>query len=141
MICLDVNLLIQATDPKASKHERARRWFEDQMNGGQLVGLPWVTLQAFLRLSTNPSVRRPALPLEEALLFVEEWLEWETVWIPEPTHNHHVVFAKLMRETQKPRLVADAHLAAIALEHGLTLCTADADFRMFSGLKVRNPLH
>jgi hypothetical protein len=110
------------------------------MNGGQLVGMPWATLQAFIRLSTNPAARRPPLSMDEALLFVEEWLEWETVWIPEPTPSHHVVLGKLLRDTPRPRLVADAHLAALAIEHGLTMCTADADFRMFPGLKVFNPL-
>lgn len=140
MTCIDVNLLMQATDPRASKHEVARPWFEDVMNSGQLVGMPWATLLAFVRLSTDGASRRPALSIHEALLFMEEWLEWETVWIPEPTQRHHQVIAELLRHTQKSRLVSDAHLAALAIEHGLTLCTADADFRMFPGLKVHNPL-
>ena len=135
-----MNLLLQATDPKATKHEAARAWFEDQMNGGQLVGLPWTTLLGFLRLSTDGVSRRPALPMSEALLFLEEWLEWETVWTPEPTARHHIVFAELLRKSPRSRLVTDAHLAALAIEHGLTLCSADADFRMFSGLRFHNPL-
>jgi len=140
VICLDVNLLIQATDPKATAHEKARIWFENQMNSGQLVGIPWQTLCSFVRLSTDGVSRRPALSLNEALLFVEEWLEWETVWVPEPTKQHHVVYAGLLRQVERPRLVMDAHLAAIAIEHRLILCSADADFRMFAGLKLLNPL-
>ena len=135
-----MNLLLQATDPKATKHQTARAWFEDRMNGGQLVGLPWSTLLGFVRLSTDGVSRRPALPMNEALLFIEEWLEWETVWTPEPTARHHIVFAALLRQSPRSRLVTDAHLAALAIEHGLTLCSADADFKMFPGLRLHNPL-
>lgn len=140
MICIDVNLLLQATDPKASNHERARTWFEDQMNGGQLVGLPWATLLAFIRLSTDGASRRPPISVDEALKFVEGWLEWDTVWCPEPTSRHQIVLAELLCRVPRSRLVSDAHLAALAIEHGLTLCSADADFKMFPGLRYLNPL-
>lgn len=80
------------------------------------------------------------MALDEALEFVEGWLEWDSVWIPEPTAQHHVVLAGLLRKVPKVRLVSDAHLASLAIEHGLTLCSADVDFRLFDGLKLLNPL-
>jgi hypothetical protein len=135
-----VNLLLHATDPAAPEHERAREWFEEQINGRNLVGLPWFTLVSFLRLSTQPGVRRLPLAVDEALEFVEDWLEWETVWTPEPTPRHHVVLAELLRKVPRTRLVNDAHIAALAIEHGLTLCSADADFKMLPGLRLHNPL-
>lgn len=139
MICIDVNLLLRATNPKDSRHEETRRWFEDQMNGGHRIGLPWATLVSFIRLSTNKYVRTP-MALDEALVYVEEWLEWETVWVPEPTDRHGALFAQLLRKTNRPRLVPDAHIAALAIEHNLTLCSDDSDMRMFPGLKFHNPL-
>ena len=78
--------------------------------------------------------------MHEALEFVEGWLEWDTVWIPEPTSEHHIVLAGLLRKLPRARLVPDAHLAALAIEHGLTLCSADSDFKLFPGLRLLNPL-
>lgn len=110
------------------------------MNSGELVALPWFTLVSFLRLSTQSPVRHPAFTMDEALQFVEDWLEWETVWVPEPTERHMSVLAELLRKTPRSKMVNDAHLAALAIEHGLTLCSADMGFRMFDGLKFHNPL-
>ena len=140
MICLDVNLLIQATDPDAVAHQAARKWFEDQMNSGQRVGLPSFTLVSFLRLSSQKGVRRNPLHLAHAMEFVEEWLEWDTVWTPHPTERHFGVLSDLLKAVPRSRMVNDAHLAALAIEHGLTLCSADNGFRMFPGLKFHNPL-
>jgi uncharacterized protein len=110
------------------------------MNSGDRVGLPWFTLLSFLRLSTQSPVRNPAFTMDDALQFVEEWLEWESVWVPEPTQRHMSVLAELLRAVPRPSMVSDAHLAALAIEHGLTLCSADVGFRMFPGLKFHNPL-
>lgn len=137
---LDVNLLLYATNPQAPPHTRARDWFEDLMNSGESVGMPWHTLIAFVRMATQAESFRPPLPMETALAFVEEWLEWETVWTPEPTSEHSKIFSNLLRRVPRSRLVPDAHLAALAIEHNLVLCSADVDFRLFSGLRVLNPL-
>jgi len=110
------------------------------MNSGAQIGLPWFTLVSFLRLSTQLGVRNKPMLMDEALSWVDEWIEWETVWIPEPTSQHREVLNDLLRAVPRTRMVSDAHVAAIAIEHGLTLCTADVGFRMFPGLKVRNPL-
>lgn len=140
MKLLDVNLLLYATNPAAPGHDRAREWFEDVMNSGEPVGLTWATLVAFVRMATHPATFQPPLPMDTALAFVEEWLEWDTVWVPEPTPEHASIFCKLLRRLPRTRLVSDAHLAAIAIGHGLTLCSADADFRMFPELQFTNPL-
>lgn len=110
------------------------------MNSGVQIGLPWFTLVSFLRLATQPGVRKAPLSMEDALTWVNEWIEWESVWIPEPTARHHVVLTELLRAVPRTRMVNDAHIAALAIEHGLTLCSADAGVRMFPGLKVHNPL-
>lgn len=102
--------------------------------------MPWVTLLGFLRLTTNRASRQNAISMDLALEFVEGWLEWETVWVPEATARHYEVLATLLRATPRSRMVTDAHLAAVAIEHGLTLCSADRDFRVFPGLKFHNPL-
>ena len=139
MKLLDVNLLLYATNPKAAHHEPARAWFDDLMNSGDAVGMPWHTLIGFVRLATQPALQSP-LTMDTALLFVEEWLEWDTVWTPQPTPDHCSILANLLRRTPRTHLVPDAHLAALAIEHGLTLCSADADFKLFPGLRFHNPL-
>jgi toxin-antitoxin system PIN domain toxin len=139
MNLLDVNLLVKATNPKQSDYPRASQWFEDQMNGVEQVAIPWHSLVGFLRVSTQPSVR-PPIPMELALQYVEDWLEWDNVWVPIPKDDHFVLLAKLLREKPQSRLVPDAHLAALAIEHNLTLCSTDTDFRVFTGLKFLNPL-
>ena len=110
------------------------------MNSGYRVGLPWFTLVSFLRLSSQKGVRRLPLSVTEAFEFVEGWLEWDTVWTPEPTAQHQIVIADLLRAVPRSDMVSDAHMAAIAIEHGLTLCSADVGLRMFPGLKLHNPL-
>jgi toxin-antitoxin system PIN domain toxin len=134
-----VNLLLFATNPEAPQHDRARAWFDDQMNSGQRVGIPWKCLVSFVRLSTG-SARRPPFTMGEALDFVQEWLEWDMVWTPEATDRHAEVFVGLLTAVPRNRLVEDAHIAALAIEHGLTLCSADADFKLFPGLRFHNPL-
>ena len=140
MKLLDVNLLLYATNPQAARHEEARTWFDDLMNSGERIGLPWHTLVGFLRMSTQPASFRPPLPMDTALAFVEEWLEWDTVWVPEPTADHIRIVGELLRPVPRSALVPDAHLAALAIEHGLTLCSNDLDFRLFPGRRLLNPL-
>lgn len=135
-----MNLLLYATNPKALAYEPARAWFEDQINSDDQVGIPWFTLVSYLRLSTQPAVRNPPLPVGAAMKYVEEWLACETVWTPLPTERHAEVLGELLRAVPRSGMVSDAHVAALAIEHGLTLCTADVGFRMFPGLKVHNPL-
>lgn len=141
MILVDVNLLVYAYIDSAPQHEIAREWLDQQINGASRVGLPWSSLLGFLRLTTNPRVLERPLPMAAAWEQVVAWTACETVWIPSPTERHADVLAGLLAQRGiYGNLVHDAHLAALAIEHGLTLCSADADFGRFARLKWHNPL-
>lgn len=140
MILVDANLLIYAHVDGMKGHATARAWLESQINGGS-VGLPWPSLLAFLRIVTNPRVFERPEPLERAWGQVTEWLALESVWIPQPTERHCAVLATLLpAAAASPKLIPDAHLAALAIEHGLSLYSADGDFARFPGLRWHNPL-
>jgi len=134
-----VNVLLYATNRHDGHHQRAAEWFDALMNSGESVALPWHTLTGFIRVATQPRLRG-ALSMHDALEFVEDWLEWESVWVPEPVPHHFALVAELLREAPRSKLVSDAHLAALAIGHGLTLCSTDVDFRLFKGLRLLNPL-
>jgi uncharacterized protein len=141
VILLDANLLVYAYAPAFEHHDRARQWLEDVLNGDRRVGLPWPSLLAFLRLVTNPRVIQPAQPMSRAWQVVREWLALDITWIPMPTENHADVMHELVVHVgNRSQLVPDVHLAALALEHGLVLCSADGDFARFPGLRWNNPL-
>ncbi len=142
MFLIDANLLIYAHVRQMPDHAAAHDWLDRQLNEQPRVGLPWPSLLAFVRLVSNPRVFDQALPVGQAWRQVEAWLLAPASWIPGPTERHQEVLGRLLgAETRlKPNLVADAHLAALAIEHGLTLCSADRGFASFSGLVWRNPL-
>ena len=141
MILVDANLLVYARVEDFTRHEAARRWLDERLNGVPAVGLPWPSLMAFVRLVSNPRIFDRPMPSDDAWRQVEEWLECPPVWTPEPTEHHHEVLSTLMPAvSNRPNLVPDAHLAAIAIQYGLTLCSTDADFGRFEGLKWENPL-
>lgn len=141
MILVDANLLLYAKLADLPQHAAARAWLEGELNAPTRVGLPWESLMAFLRIATNPRIFPRPLGAGEAWEQVEEWLALPNVWVPGPVSTHASIVGRLIRETgATAKLMPDAHLAAIALGHGLMLCTADADFRIFSGLKVFNPV-
>lgn len=141
MILVDANLLIYAHVDSCPQHERARDWLDGQLSGTASVGLPWVSLLAFLRLVTNPRVFEYPEPTADAGTQVRAWLTCEPAWIPQPTERHVEVLDDLLRQPGvHANLVPDAHLAALALEHGLALCSTDGDFARFDKLKWMNPL-
>ncbi|MFN4217782.1 MAG: type II toxin-antitoxin system VapC family toxin [Candidatus Bipolaricaulia bacterium] len=141
MILVDANILIYAHVPSSPHHEAARRWLEDQLNNTPQVGLPWPSLLAFVRLVTNPRVFERPASIAEAWNCVEEWLALPSVWIPLPTERHSQILGDfLKRVVDRPALVPDAHLAALAIEHDLILCSTDGDFARFPGLRWSNPL-
>jgi len=141
VILVDANLLIYAYIPGLPQHEAARAWLEEQFTSTPRVGLPWPSLLAFVRLVTNPRVFERPASIEEAWGRVEEWLNLPSVWIPQPTERHPEVLGELMRKAvDRAQLVPDAHLAALAIEHGLVLCSTDGDFARFPGLRWQNPL-
>jgi hypothetical protein len=141
MILVDANLLVYAQVASMSQHEPARRWLDSRLNGSAQVGLPWPSLLGFLRLTTNPRIFERPLSVAAAWKQVREWLACRTVWIPLPTDRHTQVLERLLPETGgRANLIPDADLAALAIEHGLILCSTDGDFARFSTLQWENPL-
>jgi hypothetical protein len=141
VILVDANLLLYAHFDSFKQHEAARTWLDGRLNGASRVGLPWPSLLAFLRVATNPRVFEKPEPMRLACEQVSNWLSAETAWIPQPTERHAERFGQLLEGPGiSANLVPDAHLAALALEHGLTLCTTDGDFARFPTLRWTNPL-
>ena len=141
MILVDANLLIYACSPSMQQHERARTWLDERLNGIAPVALPWASLLAFIRITTNPRAFRLPTGIDAAWRQVEDWLDCPPVWIPAPGANHRAVLGHLLRSGDaSANLVQDAHLAAIAIENGLILCSVDSDFARFSDLRWENPL-
>ncbi len=138
---IDANLLIYAADATSPFHRRTRAWLTDQLNGVRRVGMPWESLTAFLRLTTNARVLPRPLAVEQAWSLVQDWLDSPLVWVPMPTPTHGSVLRDLLvGHHVRAGLVHDAHLAALALQHGLTICSADTDFARFTEISWHNPL-
>jgi len=141
VILVDANILVYSHVKSFSQHEPARNWFNQQLSGSTRIGLPWTSLLAFLRLVTNPRVFERPEPISDAWRQVRHWLACESVWIPEATERHADVLEQLLAlPGLHANLVPDAHLAALALEHGLTLYSTDGDFARFPPLRWSNPL-
>lgn len=137
----DANLLLYAVDGASPRHAAARRWLEDRLSGTETVGFAWVVLLAFLRLGTNPRVFRDPLHPREALDLIEEWLAQPCAAVVEPTDRHPAILRELLEPLGTAgNLTTDAHLAALAIEHGAELCSSDADFSRFPGLRWTDPL-
>ncbi|HEU0042517.1 MAG TPA: TA system VapC family ribonuclease toxin, partial [Jiangellaceae bacterium] len=117
-----------------------RKWLEAALEGPSRVGLPWASLTAFLRIATHPRVSTHPLSAQSAWGFVADWLGAETAWVPMPTPRHADVLRRLVVDGElRGNLITDAHLAALAIEHGVGLCSADSDFARFPGLTWVNP--
>jgi toxin-antitoxin system PIN domain toxin len=141
VILVDANLLLYAANRAAPEHERAREWLDGRLNGSAPVGLPWPSLLAFVRLATNPLVVRTPATLPQAWRQVQDWLECRPAWTPAPGDAHRAILRELLAAPwMTSRLVPDAHLAALAVEHGLTLHSTDGDFSRFPRLRWENPL-
>jgi uncharacterized protein len=138
---LDVNLLLYAYDAQSPRHKPAREWLEQTLSGSETVGLPWVVMLAFIRLITRSVVVEHPLTVDEAIDLVESWLDQPCVTIIHPTDRHPVVLRELLQPFGTAgNLTTDAHLAALAIEHGASLCSCDADFSRFPGLRWSDPL-
>ncbi|MGB7084352.1 MAG: type II toxin-antitoxin system VapC family toxin [Phormidesmis sp.] len=141
MILVDANLLLYSKVEDYPQHETAVAWLEQQINDSIRVGLPWPSLLAFLRIVTNPRIYKSPLSIDVAWTQVDEWLALPNIWIPQPTDQHQILLSQLLKDTQATaNLVPDAHLAVLAMEHGLEICTTDTDFARFPGCKWRNPI-
>jgi len=137
---VDANVLLHAYQPRSEFHKRCRAWVEEAFSGDEPVCLAWVTVLAFIRISTNPRIFEQPLLAAEAVSAVSSWLERPSVSVLEAGERCWEIFRQLLVEAQvSGPLVMDAFLAALALENGATLVTTDRDFTRFPKLKVWNP--
>jgi toxin-antitoxin system PIN domain toxin len=141
MILVDANLLVYAYNQAAPEHAAASRWFEETMNGSERVGLPLSSVVAFVRLMSNPLVvARPIAPAA-AWRTVQSWLQRDNVWIAQAGTSFPEILAELLEDTgMTSNLVSDAHLGALAIEHGAIVHSTDADFSRFKNVRWKNPL-
>ena len=137
----DVNLLLYAADETSPRHLPARRWVEATLSDSETVAFAWTVLLAFVRLSTRAAIFEHPLDVEQALDIVDGWLDQPCATIIHPTDRHSSVLRELLAPLGTAgNLTSDAHLAALAIEHGALLCSCDADFMRFQGLRWIDPL-
>jgi len=138
---VDANILLFAVDETSRFHAAAARWMTEQLNGPSRVAFPWQVIASFLRISTHPRASATPLTPDQAWSHVTDWLGADAAWIPVQTDRHAEVLGSLIA-THQPRgnLVPDAELAALAIEHGLTVCSADTDFARFREVRWENPI-
>ncbi len=142
MKLLDANLLLYATDERSPRHPVARSWLDGCFSGDEPIAFAWAVLLAFLRLSTNPRIFEHPLTVDNAIEAVQSWLTPPCTVIVHPGDRHLMLVRQLLRPLGSAgNLVADAHLAALAIEHGAELNSCDSDFSRFSGLRWVNPLN
>jgi len=141
LILVDANILLYAEDSLNPLNRRARKWWDARLSGSESVCLCWIVLSAFIRIGTNPRVFEHPLSLEQAISRVQSWLDQPCTRIIRPTQNHFTIFKQMLLEGQAvANLVTDAHLAALAIEHGCELASTDSDFSRFPKLKWKNPI-
>ena len=137
---VDANVLLYAVDADSTFHDAAREWLEAALNGPTRVGLPWASLLAFQRISTHPRASATPLSPGQAWSYIAEWLDTDSAWVPAPGEKHAEILRLLILDGDlRGNLVTDAHLAALAIEHGVGICSADSDFARFAGLTWVNP--
>ena len=140
MICVDLNVLLYAVDEDSPHHESARKWLELELSGDRAIGLPWIVLLGFLRLTTRSGVLRRPMAARDAVSYMDEWLALPGVHALSPTGGHWRILRELLEEAGTAgNLTVDAHVAALAIEHGAVVASYDRDYRRFSGLRVVVP--
>ena len=141
MIVPDINLLIYAYNAGSRFHQPARDWWEDCLSGDAVIGLAWVTIMGFVRITTSPKAFAKPLPVRVATSLVVTWIEQPNVQIIHPGKRHAELFLGFLNSLGTGgNLTTDAHLAALAVEYQAELHTSDTDFARFSGLRWKNPL-
>ena len=138
---VDANILLYSVDESSPFHEAADAWLIDALNGQRRVGLPWISLSAFLRIATNARASANPLLPTQAWEIIEGWLDAPAAWVPQPGRSHREILRRLMVDKDlRAGLVTDAVLAAICIEHGLDIVSADSDFSRFGELNWINPV-
>lgn len=141
MILLDANLLLYAHNAGSAQFGAAKKWLEAVISEPEPVGLPWVSALAFLRISTNPRAFPDPYSIAEAVVILSDYFAVPSVVAIHPGSGHWELLSSLLEKSQaRGDLVSDAHLAALAIENGATLCTTDRGFARFPGLRFLNPL-
>ncbi len=137
----DVNLFLYAYDARSARNAPAREWLEETLSGRETVALAWAVLVTFIRLSTHPAVMERPFDAGAAVELVESWLAQPCATTVGPTARHPAILRDLLEPLGTAgNLTSDAHLAALAIEHGATLCSCDNDFSRFAGLRWVDPL-
>ena len=138
---IDANLLLYATDRSSVHHERSARWLTTVLRGDRRVGIPWQSLGAFLRIGTSPRVYTSPMTAEGAWACVRAWFAAEPTWMPPASERTAAILGELVAGHHVTAgLVPDAMLAALAIEHGLVVMSADTDFARFPEVRWENPL-
>lgn len=138
---VDANILLYSVDEDSPFHRAALDWMVDALNGPRRIGIPWMSLSAFIRIATNPRALAYPLTTAEAWEFVEEWLDAPASWIPAPGRGHRAILGRLLKDLDlRANLVTDAILAALCIEHGLQIISADSDFARFDEITRFNPV-
>jgi toxin-antitoxin system PIN domain toxin len=140
VVLVDANVLLYAVDSSSAHHERSRTWLDDSLAGAEAVGLAWIALLAFIRIGTNPAILTHPMTADDATAQVETWLAAPAAVVAQPTARHAGVLRGLLRDTGTAgNLTTDAHLAALAIEHGADVVSHDRDFARFPGIRHRLP--
>lgn len=138
---VDANLLLWAHHEGFAQHAAARAWWAETLTSAPMIGIPWPSTLAFVRISTHPRALTVPASVEEAWAVVESWLDRTNVWVPGPTDRHRSVLSEmLVTGRASGNHTTDAHLAALAIEWGLELLSADRDFARYPGLRWRDPI-
>lgn len=140
MVIVDANVLLYAVDSTARHHEPSRTWLDGSLAGAEAVGFAWVALLAFIRIATSRAIFPSAMTIDDAFAQVESWLGAPAAVVVQPTSRHAAVLGGLVREAGTAgNLTTDAHLAALAAEHGADVVSYDRDFGRFVGIRHRIP--
>lgn len=141
MIFPDANLLLYAEDSLSMQHDAVCVWWDAVLSSTAQVNLSWPVINAFIRISTNPRIHEQPLLVEEAVMRVNSWLDQPCVSVVGPTEFHWGIFQTQIKEAgASGNLIADAHLASLAIEHGCILYSTDKDFARFPSLRWINPI-
>jgi hypothetical protein len=142
VIVIDANLLIYSYNSGSARHTNARQWLERTLSGVEVVGLPWQSIAAFVRIMTDTRLPGQRFATTEAIEVVHLWLEQSIVRLLTPGDDHWALFRRMVVEGQAfGPLVTDAQIAALTVEYGAVLYTTDRDFARFPGLRWVNPLN
>jgi toxin-antitoxin system PIN domain toxin len=137
---VDVNVLVYAVNRRSEHHAKVLAWWNSAVNGDEALGLPWIAVSGFLRITTNPRLLDYPLTIAEAVEQVDAWLAQPNVRIVQETGEHWLHFRTFIQQSGTAgNRTTDAHLAALAVSYGATLASCDADFARFRQLRWENP--